>query len=284
MLELPELEVVRERLRPALIGRRVTTVLLHQRPVLVNPAAPLESLRSSHVSNITRLGQHLTFDFSSGLHLDFDFTRGGWLEPARSGPARSGPNCLTIGFEAHAGICAADSGRPSRLAVYLVRNLGAVPHRAELGLDPLGPGLTVNRFRTLLSRRNRPIRHLLTDKRVLCGIGSTYADETLFEARLSPFQTTHDLKPEAVLSLYSALKKVLTAAIVHYRSLAPERLPDGSDRSFLRVHRRQGEPCPRCGAVIRLVRDGGLLTSYCPDCQTQGRILADRNLPPASGA
>lgn len=284
MLELPELEVIRERLRPALVGRKVTAVLLRQRQALMNSDAPLESLRSSHVSNITRLGRHLTFDFSPDLHLDFDFTRGGRLELVQSGSACSGTNCLTIGFEDHAGICATDSSRPPRLAVYLVRNLKAVPHRTESGLDPLGPDLTISRLRTLLSRRNRPVRHLLTDRRVLCGIGSAYADEILFETRLSPFQTTLELKPEAVIRLHSALKRTITAAIIFYRSLASNHLPDGSDRPFLKVHRRQGEPCSRCGATISLVRDGRLLTSYCPGCQNQGQTLTDRNLPPAAGS
>ncbi|MEO0078934.1 MAG: DNA-formamidopyrimidine glycosylase family protein [candidate division WOR-3 bacterium] len=282
MLELPELDIIRERLRPALIGRRVSGMLLLQRMVMMSQAVPLESLRSTYVNNIVRLGQHLTFGFSTGLYLDLDFTRGGRLELVQSGPTHSGSGCLVIQFEGHAGICATDQNRPPRLAVYLVQDLDTVPHRTGPGLDPLSPAFTLNRFTALLSRRNRPVRHVLTDKRVLVGIGSAYADEILFEARLSPFQTTLELKPEMVIRFYSALKKVLGAAILHHRSLAQNHLPNESDRLFLKVHRRQGEPCLRCGTPIRLVRDGRLVTSYCPGCQTEGQLLADRGLPAAS--
>ncbi len=279
MLELPELDIIRERLRPALVGRKVSGALLLQRSVMKRQTAPLESLCSAHVSNITRQGQHLTFDFGTGLHLDLDFTRGGRLELVRSGSTRPGSSCIVIHFEGHAGVGATDPGRPPRLAAYLVQNLDTIPHRTEPGLDPLSPAFTLNRFTTVLSRRNRPIRHVLTDKRILAGVGSAYADEVLFEARLSPFQTTLELKREAVIRLHSALKKVLGIAVVHHRSLPPDRLPSESDRPFLKIHRRQGEPCSRCGSVVRVVHDGRMLTSYCPGCQTQGQALADRNPP-----
>jgi formamidopyrimidine-DNA glycosylase len=284
MLELPELEVIRERLRLTLVGRRVNAVMLHQRQVLKSHEVDVDSLRSTHVSSISRCSLCLAFDFSSGLCFDLDFTRGGRVEPVQPGQTRLSSACLVLRVEDGSGICVADPNRPSRFAAWLARNRTALPHRAAPGLDPLGPDFTLSRFRALLGRRNRPLRHVLTDRRALAGIGSAFADEVLFESRLSPFQTTSELRPEDVIRLHSALRKVLGTAMIHYRTLPPDQLPDESNRTFLKVHRRQGSPCLICDTVIRLVCDGRLRTSYCPGCQTKGQVLSDRNVPatPAS--
>ncbi|MBM3315287.1 Fpg/Nei family DNA glycosylase, partial [candidate division WOR-3 bacterium] len=145
----------------------------------------------------------------------------------------------------------------------------------ELGPDPLGPNFGLDRLRSLLKRRDRPLRHLLTDMRSIAGLGPACADEILFEARLSPLLLTSDLKPEEAIRLHVAIRKVIQSALVQYRALPAGSLPDGRDRPFLRVHRRQGRQCPQCGAAIRSVRDGHGIANYCPHCQTGNVVLAD---------
>jgi len=130
-----------------------------------------------------------------------------------------------------------------------------------------------------LARRIDQPRHLhpmLRDQRVIAGIGRSWVDEILWEAALSPFRQGSDLGDEDVERLHGALH-VLGDAIEHYEDVIAEVVPDKLPMP-LRVHRREGEPCPRCGATLAAVHFAEHVTTYCPDEQTGGRVLKDRRL------
>ena len=130
-----------------------------------------------------------------------------------------------------------------------------------------------------LARRIDEPRHLhpmLRDQRVIAGIGRSWVDEVLWEAGLSPFKQGAELDGEEVERLHGALH-VLGDAIDRYEDLIPEQVPDKLPMP-LQVHRRQGEPCPRCGATLAAVHFAEHLTTYCPEEQTGGRVLKDRRL------
>jgi formamidopyrimidine-DNA glycosylase len=101
-------------------------------------------------------------------------------------------------------------------------------------------------------------------------------DEILWEARLSPFKKGGELESDEVEQLYDALA-VLGSAIDHYEDVVPEQVPDKLPMP-LRVHKREGEPCPRCGTTIEAVYFAEHQTNYCPEEQTGGRVLKDRRL------
>jgi formamidopyrimidine-DNA glycosylase len=130
-----------------------------------------------------------------------------------------------------------------------------------------------------LARRIDQPRHLhpmLRDQRVIAGIGRSWVDEVLWEAALSPFRQGSDLDDEEVERLHAALH-VLGDAIDHYEEVIGEVVPDKLPMP-LKVHRREGEPCPRCGATLAAVHFAEHVTTYCPDEQTGGRVLKDRRL------
>ena len=130
-----------------------------------------------------------------------------------------------------------------------------------------------------LARRIDHPRHLhpmLRDQRVVAGIGRSWVDEILWEAALSPFRQGSDLGDEEVERLHEALH-VMGDAIEHYETVIGEVVPDKLPMP-LRVHRREGEPCPRCGATLAAVHFAEHVTTYCPDEQTGGRVLKDRRL------
>jgi formamidopyrimidine-DNA glycosylase len=130
-----------------------------------------------------------------------------------------------------------------------------------------------------LARRIDQPRHLhpmLRDQRVVAGIGRSWVDEVLWEAALSPFRQGSDLGDEEVERLHEALH-VMGDAIEHYETVIGEVVPDKLPMP-LRVHRREGEPCPRCGATLAAVHFAEHVTTYCPDEQTGGRVLKDRRL------
>jgi formamidopyrimidine-DNA glycosylase len=117
---------------------------------------------------------------------------------------------------------------------------------------------------------------MLRDQRVIAGIGRSWVDEILWEARLSPFKQGSDLEPEEVERLHAALD-VLDRAIEHYEEVIGDTVPDKLPMP-LRVHRREGEPCPRCGTKLAAVHFAEHVTTYCPEEQTGGRVLKDRRL------
>jgi formamidopyrimidine-DNA glycosylase len=122
----------------------------------------------------------------------------------------------------------------------------------------------------------RHLHPLLRDQRVIAGIGRSWVDEVLWEARLSPFKKGADLGADEVAALYEALG-VLGGAIDHYEEVIGESVPDKMPMP-LQVHRREGEPCPRCGDTIAAIHYAERITCYCPREQTGGRVLADRRL------
>lgn len=277
MLELPELEVSRDRLRLALVGGRVAAVELHKPVALEKTGVATERLLGAHFKNVSRVGRHLCFEFDSGVSLYVNLGREGHVHLYERAPAR--PDAvLTIQCEKTGlRVSEQDTHRPVRIA--LLTGTEEVEWLRGLGLDPMSPDFTLDHLRRVLERRDRPVRHVLTDQRAIAGLGEAYADEILFEARLSPFQTTSELKPEEVLRLHAAIKKVLSLAIVYLKALPKIELPVERDRN-LKVHRRKGRQCHACASTIQMVRDGKILTNYCPTCQTGGKVLEDREPAP----
>jgi formamidopyrimidine-DNA glycosylase len=281
VLELPELEVSKDRLRLALVGKRVAAVELHKPGALEKTGVGTEKLIGAHFKNVSRVGRHLCFEFDSGVSLYVNLGREGHVHLYERAPAR--PDAvLTIQCEKTGlRISEQDTRRPVRIA--LLTGTGKVEWLGGLGLDPASPDFTLDRLRRVLERRARPVRHVLTDQRAIAGLGEAYADEILFEARLSPFQTTSELKPEDVIRLHVAIKKVISLAVIYMKALPKVELPVERDRN-LKVHRRKGGQCHVCASAIHLVRDGKILTNYCPTCQTGGKILEDREPAPTKPA
>ncbi len=276
MPELPELEVIKNRLRLTLAGRRVVGATLHHPAVLKTVDPPLEALTDSHISSVSRLGKFLCLKTDAKLHLCVHLMLNGRLGSIPSKQPLTRHHLLALHLDNETDLRVSESGSKRRVAVHLVTSPQNVERIAQLGLDPLDPQFTLNRFRSALKRRNRTVKRFLTDQRVIGGIGNCYSDEILFDARLSPFQQTGSLKPEESILLYMSVKKVLLDAILHLKPL--DHLPDRRDRTFLRVHNRLDRPCPVCGTPTRRVSYKESTTYYCPGCQTGGRILADRRL------
>jgi formamidopyrimidine-DNA glycosylase len=122
----------------------------------------------------------------------------------------------------------------------------------------------------------RHLHPLLRDQRSIAGIGRSWVDEILWEARLSPFKKGSEMDAEEVERLHAGLA-VLGGAIDHYEEVVGETIPDKMPMP-LQVHRREGEPCPRCGETIAAIHYAERITCYCPKEQTGGKVLADRRL------
>ena len=123
----------------------------------------------------------------------------------------------------------------------------------------------------------RPLHAALRDQRVIAGIGRSWVDEILWTAQLSPFKRGADLDARELAALSESIVSTLDGALEHYERTIELPIPDKLPMP-LQVHRREGEPCPRCGTQLAAVNYEDYVMSYCPRCQTEGRVLKDRRL------
>ncbi|HXY66365.1 MAG TPA: zinc finger domain-containing protein [Mycobacterium sp.] len=148
------------------------------------------------------------------------------------------------------------------------------------GIAALGPDalqLSVDDLADLLAGNTGRIKSVITDQKVIAGIGNAYSDEILHVAKISPFATAGKIADAQLSSLHDAMVSVLTDAVT--RSVGQQAATlKGEKRSGLRVHARAGLPCPVCGDTVREVSFADKSFQYCPTCQTGGKVLADRRM------
>jgi formamidopyrimidine-DNA glycosylase len=279
--ELPEVEALAEHLRTHALARPVARVDLASMTALKTFDPPLSALTGRLVTGADRYGKFLDVQLD-GLHLVVHLSRAGWLrwhEQASTTPPKPGKGPLEFRVHLDAvggpGFDLTEAGTQKRLAVYVVTDPTAVPGIASLGPDALT--LSRDQLAGLLRGASARLKTLLTDQRVLAGIGNAYSDEILHVARLSPFALSGKLDDEAVDRLHAAMISVLTDAVD--RAVGQDAaLLKGEKRSGMRVHARTGLPCPVCGDVVREVSYAERSFQYCATCQTGGKPLADRRL------
>ncbi|MEW2368167.1 DNA-formamidopyrimidine glycosylase family protein [Streptomyces sp. NPDC006656] len=281
MPELPEVEALREFLGGRLVGRVVERVVPLAVSVLKTYDPPLHALEGQPAGPVARYGKFLDLRVGD-LHLVTHLARAGWLRWQDSLPAQpprpgKGPLALRLVLDGGAGFDLTEAGTQKRLAVYVVRDPQEVPGIARLGPDPLADGFDRDAFAALLAGERRQIKGVLRDQGVIAGIGNAYSDEILHAARVSPFKLAASFDEEEVTHLYEAVRSTLRSAVERAHGLAAGQLK-AEKKSGLRVHGREGEPCPVCGDTVRSVSFADSSLQYCPTCQTGGKPLADRRL------
>jgi formamidopyrimidine-DNA glycosylase len=136
----------------------------------------------------------------------------------------------------------------------------------EQGPDADDPALTLDEWRRRIAKHSGEIKSILRNQSFVAGIGNAYSDEILWAARLAPFRKRSSLAPDEVDALYAAVREVLPWAIGELHELVPPRL-EVEQREFLKVHRKGGQACPRCGTRLSQVSAGGFDTTFCRGCQ-----------------
>ena len=279
MPELPEVEALADHLRRQAVGRPVERIDVAALSVLKTFDPPPSTLYGLTVTGAHRWGKYLGLqvgEFSLITHL----SRAGWLRwsdklnPAPLKPGK-GPIALRIHLGGGEGFDLTEAGTQKRLAVWIVRGPASVPGIAALGPDALE--LTGEQLGEVLAGNSGRIKTVITDQKVIAGIGNAYSDEILHVAKLSPFATAGKLTSAQLTALHDAMVSVLTDAV--QRSLGQRAATlKGEKRSGLRVHARTGLPCPVCGDTVREVSFADKSFQYCATCQTGGKVLADRRM------
>ncbi len=269
MPELPDLTIVAEELARRVTGRLVTDASAPTPILLRATAEELAALVGSTVGEARRRGKFLLLPFRDRHGEDVVLAANPmlagrfWLvDPTERVRARTG---LRLKLDDGVELRYVDREMLGKL--YLVRqaDLDQVPGWSEMGPDADDPRLTLDEFRTRIRRHPGQLKPLLRNARFVAGIGNAYSDEILWEARLAPFRRRSSLSPEEVDRLYVAMRLVLARAVEELRPLVPPKI-EVQHRELLRVHRRGGEPCPRCGRVLRQI-GGDEATTFCRTCQ-----------------
>lgn len=279
MPELPEVEALADYLRSHAVGRTVSRVDVAALSALKTFDPPVSALQGLPVTGAHRWGKFLGLQ-AGDYYLIVHLSRAGWLRWSdKLAPGLLKPGKGPIALRAHlgdgVGFDLTEAGTQKRLAVWLVDDPASVPGIAGLGPDALS--VDIGQLGELLAGNSGRLKTVLTDQKVLAGIGNAYSDEILHVARLSPFATAGKLSDAQLTALYEAMVSVLTDAVS--RSVGQQAATlKGEKRSGLRVHARTGMPCPVCGDTVREVSFVDKSFQYCAKCQTGGKVLADRRM------
>jgi formamidopyrimidine-DNA glycosylase len=298
MPELPEVEITARRLDSALRGARIESALAPGINALKTFDPPLAALAGREVVGVGRRGKNLLVRLGGGAGAESVGGVGG------GGGGGEGELVLLIHlmsagrlqlFDKLAGprdrtsrlLVRVDGGRELRLREFGSKQAAWVKLLREDGVEQdeavakLGPEAwpTPPDAAALgeVLRAPRPLHTLLRDQRTIAGIGRSWVDEILWEARLSPYKRGNDLHEPELGRLREAIVGTLGGAIEHYEQVVQLPIPDKLPMP-LRVHRHEGEPCPRCGTTLEAVHFEDYVIAYCPHCQTDGRVLKDRRM------
>ena len=278
MPELPDITLYIEALDRRVVGRRLDTIRVRS-PFLVRTYdPPLTLLEGRVVRRMRRLGKRIVFGMDDELWLVLHLMIAGrlhWKDRGAKFPGKGG--LAAFDFE-NGTLLLTEAGSKHRASLHLVRGGEALRAHDPGGLDVFAA--TAGEFAAALRRENHTLKRSLTDPRLFDGIGNAYSDEILHRARMSPFALSQKLSDDEIARLLSASREVLREWTERFREQTGDGFPEKvtAFRPEMAVHGKFGKPCPVCGAPVQRIRYADNETNYCPRCQTEGRILADRSL------
>jgi formamidopyrimidine-DNA glycosylase len=275
--ELPEVEITARRLDAGVKGAEVESALAPGMVTMKTFDPPLDALAGRTLDGVRRVGKMLAVD-AGDLTLLVHLMSAGRLQLFdKRASLRDKSSRLLLRLPGGGELRLREFGTQQRAWAKLLRagELERDEAVATLGPDA-HPAPPPDEFARLIDQP-RHLHPLLRDQRTIAGIGRSWVDEILWTACLSPFQRASDLEPEEVERLRTACDERLGGALAHYEEVIAATVPDKLPMP-LQVHRRQGEPCPRCGARIEAVHFKDYVMCYCPEEQTSGRVLKDRRL------
>ncbi len=276
MPELPEVEITVRRLDAALAGAEVESAVAPGINVMKTFDPPLETLAGERLTAVRRVGKMPVVEFGE-LSLLIHLMSAGRLRlfEKRASPKDRASRVL-IRLDGSRELRLREMGTKQRAWAKLLPADEVATDEMVATLGPEAwPPPSEEEFAAAIAQP-RHLHPLLRDQRAIAGIGRSWVDEILWEAALSPFRKGSELDREEVGRLRDALH-VLGDAIEYYEATIGDQLPDKAPKP-LRIHKHEGEPCPRCGTRLEAVFFAEHQTTYCPEEQTGGRVLKDRRL------
>ena len=273
MPEMPEMQGLAERLAEAVTGKALAGYQPLQFAALKTFEPDPDVLVGRTVTEVDRRGKFVIVTFDDGYRLLFHLSQGGRVdveEPAKTTRPKQG--VVRLRFDDGPAILIKEFGTERKAGWWVLAPGDDGP------LEKLGPDVTTDEFATWVRTTDdrRRVHTVLRDQRTVSGIGRGYTDDALHRARISPFATIGSLSTDDRERLLSSIRAVLDEGLTHERTRTgglPTKLGD-----HWIVHHRHGEPCPACGDTLQRVSYESYEVTYCPACQTGGKVLADRRL------
>jgi formamidopyrimidine-DNA glycosylase len=277
MPELPDIAAYLTALASRIINQPLQSIRLASPFLLRTAQPPLTDAEAHTVRALRRIGKRIAIGMDNDLWLVLHLRIAGRLHWRPPQAKLAGRNTLAAFDFPQGSLVLTEAGAKRRASLHVLR-CEDFPSIDPGGIDVLASDLDA--FRSALTVENRTLKRALTDPRLLSGIGNAYSDEILHAAQLSPIALTHKLKPEEWGRLYSATQHTLQLWIDRLQTEAKSKFPEKvtAFREGMAVHGRYDQPCPRCGEKVQRIRYADNETNYCPHCQTNGKLLADRAL------
>jgi formamidopyrimidine-DNA glycosylase len=276
--ELPDIAAYIRALEPRIFGKTLERVRVAGVSLLRNAEPPLAAAEGRTVREQRRVGKRIAIGLSGDLWLVVHLMIAGRLQWRPPAAKLAGRKDLAAFDFPDGSLVLTEAGTKRRASLYVVQG--------EVGLAALDPGgidvlsADLETFRDALRVENRTLKRALTDPRIVSGIGNAYSDEILHAAELSPIALTHRLTQAEWERLFAATRSTLQTWIERLGAEADADFPKRvtAFREDMAVHGRFGKPCPRCGRAVQRIRYADNETNYCAQCQTGGKLLADRSL------
>lgn len=286
MPELPDVTIYIEALQKRLLRHTLGNVRIVSPFLLRTARPPLSQAFGRQVVDIRRLGKRIAIGLENEIWLVLHLMIAGrlhWYDHAAPQAAKfahqlKGKQYLAA-FDFSSGILVwTEAGSKKRASLHVVQGAAELEKLNRGGLEVLESSL--DDFSRILRSENHTLKRALTDPRWFSGIGNAYSDEILFTARLSPIALTKKLTDPEVARLFAAVQSSLREWTDRLRDAAGENFPEKvtAFRPEMAVHGKYKQPCPRCGGKIQRIKYAENETDYCPACQTNGKLLADRAL------
>ena len=278
MPEFPEVSLYLHALDARILGERLVAVRIRSPSLLKTFDPPTAHAHGKLVTSLSRLGKRVVIGLEDDLFLVVHLMISGrfqWRRP--SAPIHRKLGHAAFDF-AHGALLVTEASSHKRASLHLVRGSRALRDLDPGGIEPLEA--TTRDFAAAIRRENRTLKRALTDPRIVSGVGNAHSDEILLRARLSPVKLTSRLTGEEIVRLHAATR----SSLEEWAARLIEQAGDGFPAKItafhpaMSAHGKYGEPCPRCGTPIQRIVYATRETNYCPECQTGGRLLADRGL------
>ncbi len=278
MPEYPEISLYLHALRQRIMGERLEAVRIRSPSLLKSFEPPVAHAHGKRVASLSRLGKRIVVGLEDDLFLVIHLMIAGRLQWRQPGaPIHRKLGHAAFDFESGT-LVLTEASSHKRASLHLVRGARALGALDPGGIEPLSA--TTPDFAAALQRENRTLKRALTDPRIMSGIGNAHSDEILLRARLSPVKLTSRLTGDEIARLHEAIKSSLAEWSARLIDEAGSRFPTKvtAFHPAMSAHGKYGEPCGQCGTPIQRIVYATRETNYCPECQTGGKLLADRAL------
>jgi formamidopyrimidine-DNA glycosylase len=278
MPELPDITVYIEALESRIVGERLERTRISKPFLLRSVDPPITAAHGKRVLGVRRMGKRIVVELEDDLFLVIHLMIAGRLRWVPAGGKVPGKIGLAAFDFTNGTLILTEAGSKRRASLWLVRGEQSLEQFARGGLEVLESDLT--EFTERLIRENHTLKRSLTDPRLFSGIGNAYSDEILHRAKLSPVKHTRRLSDEEIQRLFDATRATLIEWTDRLREESEGDFPAKvtAFREEMAVHGKFGKPCPVCATPVQRIRYADNETNYCPRCQTEGKLLADRAL------